>query len=146
MKIEVFKENLRNALIFLPKQLANNAGDAMEQSRGKFESEFQRKRLNFPKSGPVQPPGGGLRRDTGSLSHSFQSRTWRGSLDQLKVSHWSAGVPYARIHEYGSDAKGIPARLGFFDFWQAHIDSDLMPRIERATAKTVKDAGFKSNP
>jgi len=144
MKIEVFKENLRNAMLFLPDQLANNAGDAMEDARRTFVSKFQRDRLNFPKSGPVQPKDGGLRRVTGSLSRSFQSRTWRGNLDHLKTSHWSAGVPYARIHEFGDNSRGIPPRLGFYSSWEDHIHNDLMPRLERATAKTIKDAGFKS--
>lgn len=144
MKIEIFKENLRNAMIFLPDQLAENAGTAMEQSRIKFSSKFQRERLNFPKAGPVQPKDGGLRRQTGTLSRSFQSRTWRGSLDNLKVSHWSVGVAYARIHEFGDSSRNIPPRLGFYSSWEDHIENDLMPRLERATAKTIKDAGFRS--
>ena len=142
MDIKVFHKNLVNALVFLPTQLAQNAGTAFDQSKAKFASEFQRKRLNFPKSGPVQPAGGGLRRQTGALSRSFEHVVTHGNLDSLKVAHSSSGVKYARIHEYGGN--GLPPRLGFFDFWEAHITSDLMPRLEAAVKKTVKEAGFKS--
>ena len=135
MDIKVFRKNLSAALVFLPDQLANNAGDAMEQSKGKFETQFQRERLNFTS---IQPAGGGLRRVTGSLSRSFTHLVRRGSLVNLRTTHQSAGVPYAAAHEFGT--KHLPPRLGFYNFWEAHIESDLMPRLERATAKTVRDA------
>ena len=79
---------------------------------------------------------------SGGLSGSFRHILTRGTLDSLKVEHFSTGVDYAVFHEFGT--ANMPPRLGFFDFWEAHIASDLMPRLEAAVKKTVKEAGFKS--
>lgn len=139
MEIEVFRKQLQQAITKFPDKLAVNVGDAMQESQGKFQATFQRKRLNHPKSGPVQPPGGGLRRVTGSLSMSFDGLVERGNLEDVETRLYSAGVRYASVHEFGSPKLGIPPRLGFFDTWEAHIESDLMPRLRKAVAKTIAE-------
>jgi phage gpG-like protein len=174
VKIEVFRKQLQQAIAKFPDKLAVNVGDAMQESQGKFQATLQRERLNHPKSGPVQPPGGGLRRVTGSLSMSFDGLVERGSLDDVRLRLYSAGVKYAAIHEFGGTINHpggtryifgpggraifvskeyvgpvagvtkphpitIPPRLGFFDTWEAHIESDLMPRLRKAVDKTIRE-------
>lgn len=142
LNIRVFRENLQKAIRDFPDELAENVGDAMERSRGVFLKKFQREQLNFPRKGPVQDRGGGLRKNTSQLSLSFDGLTKRGDLDSTALNIWSAGVKYAQIHEFGDTFRNIIPRLGFFDAWEAHIDTDLMPRLEKATAKTIKQGGF----
>ena len=142
INVEVFSKNLEKAIREFPGELAENVGDAMEKSRGVFLKKFQREQLNFPRKGPVQDRGGGLRKDTSKLAMSFDGLTRRGDLDSVALNLWSAGVKYAAIHEFGDELRNIIPRLGFFDAWEAHIDHDLMPRLEKAAAKTIKQGGF----
>jgi phage gpG-like protein len=97
--VEVDDKQLRRAIKRVPGELAAGQRRALRDSGFAWRRVMTRRLSGNP-----------LRRRTGHLVESMQIRITGEKLDDLRLHLFSAGVPYARIHELGGTITAKPPR------------------------------------
>ena len=104
INVQFNAEEFSRAMREVPDRLHTELLAGLKLHHRRFLGHFKRTRMRSSRSGD------GVQSRSGALRRSFDHAWGGANLDDLFVSTFSAGVPYARIQEEGGEVKAKPGR------------------------------------